>query len=88
VGDDAGGVRQRVQVGEVGGLAAEWRRCDTRHHVRPGRRCPRALVRLLGHAAHDEPERQRGRGGRDRQQEEGGLGRAAAQVAGGEAADE
>ena len=85
---DAGSVGQRLQAGEVGGHAAVGGRGDACDHVGPGRGRSRGLVWLARGLAQAKPERQRrGRGG-NRQEEERGLRRAAAQVARGEAADE
>jgi hypothetical protein len=84
--DDAGRVGQRLQSGQIGGLADVRVGRDAGDHIGPRGGVPGALVGVVGHAVQDEPEREHGGGRRDRQQEERGLGGASPQVPGGEAA--
>ena len=86
--DDAGSAGQLLEAGEVGGLVEEGVPPNARHHVGPSRGLPGSLVRVVGHAAQDEPEGQHGGGPRDRQQQERGFGRASPQVPRREAADQ
>jgi hypothetical protein len=78
VTDHALGIRELLDLGDGG---AEARRGHHRFHVGARSRLARRLVRLVGDAVQDEPERERGGRGQDGQQQEAGLDGPPAQVA-------